>query len=266
LLIITQIGAEFTKYCFPLVGIWWIAFAQITFRALPNQERQHLKQKGVRERSLLKGITELRRVFLEFKSKKQLTRFLISFFFYNTGVQTVMLMAVLFASQEIRWKSPEQGQSGLILSILLIQILAAIGAMIIAKMSNRWGNISMLKVVVFLWVVIVVSAYFVTTPLQFYFLAASVGAVMGGVQSLSRSTYSKMLPKTKDTTSYFSFYDVTEKIGIVFGTFFFGFANQLFGSMRYSVISICIFFIIGLLLLLTIPKKITIYEYDQKQS
>lgn len=255
LALITQIGPEITKYCFPLVGIWWMSFSQITFKALPESSNRIVKIKGERQRAILKGITELKRVFQEFKQTKKLKHFLYAFFFYNTGVQTVMLMAVLFASSEIKWHSEAQGSTGLIISILLIQILAAIGAMAISKMSGKIGNILSLKIVVLFWVVIVISAYFVTEPIEFYLLASSVGMVMGGVQSLSRSTYSKMLPKTDDNTSYFSFYDVTEKIGIVFGTFFFGLANQIFGSMRYSVISVAIFFIIGFLLLLIIPKK-----------
>jgi UMF1 family MFS transporter len=253
LLMITQIGPHITKYCFPLVGIWWIAFSQITFKVLPTTQKKVEKTAG--KNSLLKGITELKKVFNEFKQFNRLKRFLTAFFFYNTGVQTVMLMAVLFAKQEIQWETEAQGSSGLIISILLIQILGAAGAMLISAISSKLGNILTLKIVVFFWLIVVISAFYLVTPIQFYFLAASVGLVMGGVQALSRSTYSKMLPKTSDTTSYFSFYDVTEKIGIVFGTFFFGFANQLFGSMRYSVISIAIFFVIGLIVLLFIPKK-----------
>ncbi len=262
LLMITQIGPWITKFCFPLVGIWWIAFAQITFKSLPEQAKTIRVEDGKRRRVLLKGITELKKVYVEFRTMKKLKRFLSSFFFYNTGVQTVMLMAVLFANHEIQWESQAQGSTGLIISILLIQLLGAAGAMLISKISTKMGNIPTLKIVVFLWLIIVIYAYYIKTPVEFYFLASSVGLVMGGVQALSRSTYSKMLPETKDTTSYFSFYDVTEKIGIVLGTFFFGFANQVFGSMRYSVVSIGIFFFIGLLLLLTIPKKDQLINVD----
>lgn len=263
LLLITNIGPHITKYCFPLVGIWWIAFAQMTFKTLPESTKKERPKKMKGDKGvLLSGILELKKVFNEFKKTKKLKRFLISFFFYNTGVQTVMLMAVIFAKQEINWGTEDKGSSGLIISILLIQILGAAGAMLISKISTKMGNISTLKLVVFFWILTVFSAFWITTPVQFYFLAASVGLVMGGVQALSRSTYSKMLPDTDETTSYFSFYDVTEKIGIVFGTFFFGFANQIFGSMRYSVVSIAAFFIIGFFLLLTIPKRDQVFDYE----
>lgn len=266
LLMITQIGPHITKYCFPLVGIWWITFSQITFKRLPKTTPKfNVSSDEKQKRSLLKGLSEIKKVYVEFKTLNRLKRFLVSFFFYNTGVQTVMLMAVLFAKQEIAWETEAQGSSGLIISILLIQILGAVGAMLISKISSKAGNILTLKIVVFAWLIIVVSAYYITTPVQFYLLASSVGLVMGGVQALSRSTYSKMLPKTNDTTSYFSFYDVTEKIGIVLGTFFFGFANQLFGSMRFSVISIALFFVIGLILLLRIPKQDEQYLLEQEK-
>ena len=258
LLIITFVGGEYTRYCFLLVGVWWMSFAQITFRALPKNTPKPAPAEK-KNRIILQGIYSLVAVFKEFKKTKRLKRFLISFFFYNTGVQTVMLMAVIFADKEVMWPK-DGGKTGLIISILLIQILGAAGAMLMSRISGKIGNIRTLTVVVFMWICICVAAYFVSRPVGFYFLAASVGLVMGGVQALSRSTYSKMLPKTHDTTSYFSFYDATEKIGIVFGTFFFGFASQLFGSMRYSVISIAIFFILGLICLFFVPKEEIVYN------
>lgn len=254
LLLITFVGPHTTKYCFVLVGIWWMTFAQVTFRRLPAGVAKEVKDGERSNSNILNGIYSLVAVFKKFKKTKRLKMFLISFFFYNTGVQTVMLMAVLFANAEIAWPEGDGG-TGLIVSILLIQILGAAGALLMSKISSYMGNLNTLTVVVLFWIGICVAAFYISTPMQFYFLAASVGLVMGGVQALSRSTYSKMLPKTDDTTSYFSFYDATEKIGIVLGTFFFGFVNQLLGSMRYSVISIAIFFVIGLVFLLVIPKN-----------
>lgn len=249
LAIIMGIGPEYTKWSFLLVGVWWIGFSQVTYRVLPNNVYDKKPQKGV----IWNGFKELKIVFTEFKTIKRLKRFLLAFFFYNTGVQTVMLMAVLFAKKEIAW-SEGGGDTGLIISILLIQILGAVGAFVMSRLSAVIGNVKTLAISVTIWVGICIAALFIVTPVQFYFLAATVGLVMGGVQALSRSTYSKFLPETKDHASYFSFYDATEKIGIVVGTFSFGFLNDYFGSIRYSVISITLFFAIGLLMLFFVPR------------
>ena len=236
-------------WCFVFVGLWWIGFSQITYAVLPNNVYNKKPQKHV----LTKGFKELRKVFAEFRKIKRLKRFLLAFFFYNTGVQTVMLMAVLFAKKEVDW-GDAGGDTGLIIAILLIQILGAGGAFVMSRLSGVIGNIKTLGVSVTIWVGVCIAAYLVRTPMQFYFLAATVGLVMGGVQALSRSTYSKFLPETEDHASYFSFYDVTEKIGIVLGTFAFGLFEMLTGSLRSSVISVAIFFAIGLILLFFVPK------------
>lgn len=236
------------SWCFVFVGIWWIGFSQITYAVLPNNVYGRTPEKGV----LWKGFRELRKVFAEFRRIKRLKRFLLAFFFYNTGVQTVMLMAVIFAKKEVYW-GESGGDTGLIIAILLIQILGAAGAFVMSRLSGIIGNVRTLIISVTIWVGVCVAAYFVTTPVQFYFLAATVGLVMGGVQALSRSTYSKFLPETEDHASYFSFYDATEKIGIVFGTFAFGLFEMLTGSLRSSVISITMFFGLGLILLLFVP-------------
>jgi UMF1 family MFS transporter len=165
-----------------------------------------------------------------------------------------MLMAVLYASREIFVGEYEKdGQVGLIVAILLIQILGAAGAFILSRLSGIIGNLRALVIVVALWVPLCVMAYFIKTPVSFYFLASGVGLVMGGVQALSRSTYSKFLPETEDHASYFSFYDVTEKIGIVLGTFFFGFMEYITHDIRSSILSVIFFFTVGLILLFFVP-------------
>lgn len=243
------IDKSYTSLSFILVGVWWIGFSQITYRVLPNNVYKRKKESGV----IWKGFKELRKVFKEFKTIKPLRRYLYAFFFFNTGVQTVMLMAVIFAKKEISW--PEGvGDTGLIIAILLIQILGAGGAFLMSRVSEKIGNINTLSISVAIWIFVCVAAYIVQSPSQFYVLAAFVGLVMGGVQALARSTYSKLLPETEDHASYFSFYDVTEKIGIVVGTFTFGFLEATLGSIRYSVISIAVFFIVGLILLFLVPK------------
>ena len=250
LAIIMGIGKEYTKFSFILVGLWWIGFSQITYRVLPNNVYNKKPGRGY----IWKGFKELISVFKEFKQTKRLKRYLVAFFFFNTGVQTVMLMATIFANKEINWPKGS-GTSGLIVAILLIQILGALGAFIMSKLSNRIGNIRTLFVSVTIWIGICLFAFFIKTPVEFYILASCVGLVMGGVQAIARSTYSKFLPETTDHASYFSFYDVTEKIGIVLGTLFFGLMEYWTGSIRYSVAAVAFFFVFGLIFLLFVPKE-----------
>jgi len=170
-----------------------------------------------------------------------------------------MLMAVYFAKSEINW-AEGAGDTGLIVSILLIQILGAVGAFVMSRLSGKIGNLNTLMITVTLWVILCVFAYFITEPNQFYALACGVGLVMGGVQAIARSTYSKFLPETQDHASYFSFYDATEKVGIVMGTFFYGLMLTLTGNLKASILSITFFFVIGLILLFIVPKKEKVLE------
>jgi len=250
LAIIMGIGKEYTRWSFVLVGLWWIGFSQFTYRALPNNVYNKKPESGY----IWRGFKELLLVFKEFKKTRRLKRYLFAFFFFNTGVQTVMLMATIFANKEIAW--PEgSGSSGLIIAILLIQILGALGAFIMSRVSSKIGNIRTLFISVSIWIVICMGAFFIKTPVEFYILASSVGLVMGGVQAIARSTYSKFLPETTDHASYFSFFDVTEKIGIVLGTLFFGLMEFWTGSIRYSVASVAFFFVFGLIFLMFVPKN-----------
>jgi UMF1 family MFS transporter len=229
-----------SRISFLTVGLWWAGFAQISFARLPEGTRK--------ERSgqyLLNGFRELRNVFRELRYLPVLKRFLLAYFFYNMGVQTVMYLATLFGDQELRL--PTQS---LIVVMLILQLLAILGAWAFSRLSARVGNFRALMGAVLVWIGICGGAYFVYTGPQFYALAVVVGLVMGGIQSLSRSTYAKLLPEgTLDTASYFSFYDVTEKVSIVLGTAAFGLVHQLTGSMRNSILVIGSLFIIGFILL-----------------
>jgi UMF1 family MFS transporter len=250
LLGIKNLNNSLTKYCFVLVGVWWIGFAQVTYRVLPNNP---FKKKPEAD-YIWKGYRELKIVYKEFMQTTRLKKYLYAFFFFNSGVQTVMLLATIFASKAIDW--PKGGEtSGLIIAILLIQILAAIGAKLMSNVSIKIGNISTLKISVVVWIILCAVAYVITTPAQFYIMASGVGLVMGGIQSIARSTYSKYLPETTDHASYFSFYDVSEKVGIVLGTAFFALTEYYFDDIRYSVISIAVFFVIGLFYLFKVPKE-----------
>jgi len=226
---------------FMMVGIWWIGFAQITFKRLPKgtpigNDLQHSL--------LVNGFHELKKVWYQVKELPILKKYLVSYFFYSMGVQTVMLAATLFGSQVLKLET-----SKLIICILIIQIVAIGGAYLMAKLSDRYGNFKVLMFVVVIWILVCIGAYFTTTETEFYIVATIVGLVMGGIQSLSRSTYARIMPETKDTASFFSFFDVTEKIAIVIGMFSFGFIQQITGNMRFSIVALVIFFFIGFICL-----------------
>ena len=278
-----------TQITFLLVGIWWVSFAQIAFSRLPNPEKKQLVKGNV----FKDGFREVKKVYNEVRHLPVLKRFLRGFFFYSMGVQTVMLAATLFGSKLLNLED-----SKLIITVVLIQLVAIVGAIVMSRLSARFGNLRVLMGVVLLWVFICIAAYGTATsagdlefyhekidalkpehqaaglsnnsslvasldrdiasfeeelapkqkPIEysFYGLALAVGLVMGGIQSLSRSTYSKLMPETHDTASYFSYYDLTEKIALVIGILSFGYIEELTGNMKNSVLSLIIFFVIGL--------------------
>ncbi|MEP2690550.1 MFS transporter [Maribacter dokdonensis] len=238
------------KYSFVTVGIWWILFAQYSFYYLPKG----YKKEGERTNIVLNGFKELKQVWHQLGGQVKLKRYLGAFFVYSMAVQTVMLIATYFGEEEIAWGTDSERTTGLIISILVIQLVAILGATVTASASEKFGNIKTLIVVNALWVAICIYAYFVITPTDFYIAAGCVGLVMGGIQALSRSTYSKFLPDTTDTTSFFSFYDVAEKIGIIIGTFLYGAIAQRTGSMRSSIIFLGVFFLIGMILLVRVRE------------
>lgn len=231
------------RLSFLLVAVWWFSFAQIPLRRLPAN-RPLIADKT--KNALSSGYHELQKVWRQLKSMSTLKRFLVSFFFYNMAVQTVMLSAALYGTGELRIPTVN-----LIIAIVLIQLIAIPGAFLISKLSAITGNIKALMMCVAVWIGLCIYGYIIPAHAiyQFYALAAGIGFVMGGIQSLSRSTYSKLMPVTKDTTSFFSFFDVTEKVCIVLGLFSFGFITELTGSQRTSVLALIIFFLIGLIFL-----------------
>ena len=229
------------KITFLLVGIWWVAFAQITFNRLPMSPKTERKSKS---HALVNGFHELKIVWNQVKRMPTLKRFLVSFFFYSMGVQTVMLIAIDFGIKELKLEN-----SKLIITAVIIQLVAIAGAFVMSRLSTIYGNIRVLIFTVLLWIGVCIAGYFMQTEMHFYIIAALVGLVMGGIQSLSRSTYSKMMPETKDTASFFSFYDVTEKGAIVVGLFSFGLIEGLTHNMRNSILALIIFFALGLIFL-----------------
>jgi MFS transporter, UMF1 family len=241
------LGSLPVRISFLSVGLWWAGFAQITFNRLPPSSiPEQRPDHGI----LTNGFYELKKVWNQLQHRQKLKRFLGSFFFYNMGVQTVMYLAAYFASDELKMK-PSQ----LILTILIIQLVAIAGAYLFSLISKKTNNIFSLGILIIIWIGICIAAYYTHTVMQFYMVAFTVGMVMGGIQSLSRSTYSKLLPETTDTASYFSFYDVCDKIGTVIGTLSFGYVSEFLGGMRNSVLALMIFFIIGFILLMFVNMK-----------
>ncbi|MEO7445154.1 MAG: MFS transporter [Ferruginibacter sp.] len=244
-----QSEGDAVRLTFLLVGIWWIGFAQITFARLPkNRGVTRVLDKG---KSVVSGgFIELKKVFFQLRSLPVLKRFLVAFFFYNMGVQTVMLAATNFGSKVLNLPSTK-----LIITVVLIQLVAIAGAYIMSKLSSRYGNLQVLIAVVIFWIFVCIFGYYMKTEYQFYALAIAVGMVMGGIQSLSRSTYSKLMPETHDTASFFSFYDITEKVAIVFGLSSFGYIEEITGSMRNSVLALVVYFALGLCFLILALRK-----------
>jgi UMF1 family MFS transporter len=233
------------RISFLTVFLWWIGFSQITFRRLPRytfRKRRKDKETNI----FFEGYRELDKVFKQVRNSKRLSYFLIGFFFVMMGLLTTMFMAATYGEKELGLK-----EDILIPTILVIQLVGMLGAWMFSRLSARFGNLQALLLSVIMWIFIIVGAYFISNSIQFVLAAMFIGIVMGGTQALARSTYSKMLPEsTTDHTSYFSFYDVMEKLATVAGTFSFGIIEALTGSMRFSVLTIAVFFVIGTIFLL----------------
>lgn len=247
------------RISFFTVGLWWILFAQIPFYYLPSGKADKEKSGNW----IFQGFKELRKVYGRLREQPYLAKFLSAFFIYTMGLRTVMYVATIFGATEL--KLPSQS---LIITVLLIQLVGIAGSYTFAWLSGRIGNIYALMIGVAIWIGICTGAYYTTEAMEFYMIACTVGMVMGGIQSLSRSTYSKLIPENvTDTASYFSFYDVTEKLAIVIGTFIYGTVEYLTGSMRNSILALLVIFVIGLLLLYRIPsRKVYHFELDGNEN
>ncbi|MCE7071088.1 MULTISPECIES: MFS transporter [Dyadobacter] len=246
------------RISFFTVGLWWILFAQIPFKYLPANKAAKQKPGNW----IFNGFAELKKVYFNLGQQPFLAKFLSAFFIYTMGLRTVMYVATIFGATEL--KLPSQS---LIVTVLLIQIVGIIGSFAFAWLSGKIGNIFALMVGVSIWIGICTGAYYTTEAMEFYFVACAVGMVMGGIQSLSRSTYSKLIPENiTDTASYFSFYDVTEKLAIVVGTFIYGTVEYLTGSMRNSILALLVIFVFGLILLSRIPSKKAYHYQVQDQD
>ncbi len=237
---------EATKISFILVGLWWFGFAQFTFFSLKDSKTGHPVDKQI----LKKGFLELIKVIHLLKENSTIKRFLFSFLFYNMGMQTVLYMASLFGTEELHLKTQE-----LIITVLLIQLIAIFGSQFFARLSLRLGNIKTLLTGILIWTMVCVTAFYIQTAKEYYVLACCVGFIMGGVQALSRATYSSFLPDTGDNASFFSFYSITDKFAIILGLLVYGFINQITGNMRQSILFLIVLFIIGGIQLILLERK-----------
>ena len=236
-----------SRLAFLTVGVWWIGFSLYALSKFPNNVHGHKIEGNI----LANGYFELKKVWLQLKKMEGMRNFLLAFFFYNMGVQTVMYLAATFGSKELQLKA-----SKLILIILLIQFVGVAGSYLFAFLSRKRGNINSLLVMILIWIACCICAFFVTDATEFFILAGVVGLVMGGIQSLSRATFSKIMPPdTVNTTSFFSFHDVTYNLSIVFGTFAYGYIEQVTGSMRNSALALALFFLVGIIFLFRIKLK-----------
>ena len=231
---------------FVLVGVWWLGFAQITFRKMPPDNDKRLPSGFIKS-----GYREIKEAFGNLKGDRNLLYFLGSFFFYSAGVQTVIYLATIFAEQELDFTSSE-----LILTVLLLQVVAILGAYVFAKIAKSQGSKKTLVVLIIIWMLICLAAYFTESKMLFYMISFFVGLVLGGIQSTSRAGYTKLLKSGEDDlSSFYSFYDVLFYLSVVFGTFAFGLVNQLTQNIRYSVLTLVIFFVIAIVLLAPMKFK-----------
>lgn len=234
-------GSLPARISFVTVAVWWIGFSSYSLKRLPNNPFQKVGDGSW----ILNGYQELKKVYAHIKELSEMKRFVLGFFFYNAGVQAVMYLASLFGAKELQMETGE-----LILTVLIIQLVAIGGAYGFAFLSKQRGNIYSIVAMILIWILVCFLAFFVTNNIQFFGLAFLVGLIMGGIQALSRATFSKLIPKTTtDHTSFFSFYDVTFNVSIVFGTLAYGLIEHLTGSMRYSALGLSVFFIVGFLLI-----------------
>jgi MFS transporter, UMF1 family len=236
------------RISFLSVCIWWIVFSQITFSRLPKYTfRKQMEISSV----ITNGYKELRIVFNQIRKSFKLSMYLAGFYFLMMGILTTMFMAVIYGKKQLGLSDDV-----LIPTVLAIQLVGIAGAWSFARISGKIGNLPALMITIVAWTIICIAASSINTASQFVTTAVCIGFIMGGSQSLARSTYSKMLPTTTtDHTSFFSFYDVNEKLATVVGTFCFGAIEAWTGSMRDSVLAISVFFMISFVFIALLYRR-----------
>lgn len=237
---------------FVLVGVWWLGWSQWTFSFLPTETTN---TSSSTKKAIKGGVTALKNVWKSLKHQKELKQFLYAFFAVDLALQTLIIVAPLFAQNSVGMKGSE-----LILVVLIMQFLGIIGAVLFSRISQLKGNIWSLMISTGIYLLICVLASVYSDKLVFYGLAGLMGLALGGVQSQARSCYSKLLPGLGHTASYFSFFDVLEKVAIVTGTllyaaiaYFFA-GNEILSAPKIGMLVLAFFFLLALFLWLPLRK------------
>ncbi len=241
-------------------GIWWIGFSFLTWGRL--RPRHAARQLPAGDTYISIGFKQLRKTFSEVKHFPETLKFLIAYFLYNDGIQTVIAVASTFAAAPLIQGGLELKQSTLIAVILMIQFVAFFGALFWGKLAGWIGAKQSVVVSLVIWSGVVIYAYGglkgPTATAQFFILGIFIALVMGGSQAISRSLFAQMIPNGKEA-EFFSFYEISERGTSWIGPLVFGLANQMFGNLRIAILSLIFFFVMGLILLpfVNVSKAIT---------
>ncbi len=231
-------------------GVWWLGFSFLTWGRLKPRHAARQLPKGETYVSI--GFKQLRKTFSEVKRFPETLKFLLAYFLYNDGIQTVIAVASTFAAAPLIQGGLELEQATLIAVILMIQFVAFFGALFWGKLAGWMGAKQSVVLSLVIWAGVVIYAYGglkgETATAQFFILGIFIALVMGGSQAISRSLFAQMVPVGKEA-EFFSFYEISERGTSWIGPLVFGLANQFFGNLRYAILSLIFFFIMGLILL-----------------
>ena len=239
-------------------GVWWAIFTFATVRGLRTLNRP---VGAVGSQALTAGFKELKVTLKDVRKYPETLKFLIAYLFYNDGIQTVIAISGTYAILELKLT-----EISLVFAILIVQITALIGALLLGRLSNSIGAKKVVLLTLVIWTVMVIITYALPSGQQnpYLVIAAGIGFVLGGSQALSRSLYSQVIPRSREA-QYFSFYEISERGTSWLGTFAFGVAFGLTGSYRQSVLLIIAFFVVGGLLLLRVNIRQAITESGNPQ-
>ena len=250
--------AEAVRISLMSAGIWWALFTIVTVRGLRSLNRP---VGAVGSQALTIGFKELKTTIKDIRKYPETLKFLIAYLFYNDGIQTVIAISGTYAILEL-----ELTEISLVIAILIVQVTALSGALILAKLSNRIGAKRVILMTLLIWTLMVVITYGLPAGQQnpYLVIAAGIGFVLGGSQALSRSLYSQVIPRAQEA-QYFSFYEISERGTSWLGTLAFGIVFGLTGSYRQSVLFVIAFFVIGGLMLLRVNIRQAITESGNPQ-